>query len=619
MKIIRWKYFGPLAVFLALLIVFFVVFFDPLCARVLQSVASKVNGAKVEVSGFKTKFFQGRVQIARLQVTDRKDPMRNIVETGVLSFQLNPSEVLKKRFVINDASIHGLQFDTPRKTSGALPKAARQQDKEEAPGPAEKLFDKYKDRFKVQLGDMKTDLKGRIQFDPKNTHIVQQSEQLKAKADALPKEWDSRIQTLNAQARLKQISDELDAVKKTPTSGAQALTAVPDSLKKLKDARDQLQKLKSDTQATKDSILGDAKTYRAGIASLQDAKKQDADDILSRLNLDFANPDKLMEGIVGPLVLQRFQTIVKYVQIAREHMPTKKETAAPPVQKRSKGIDVTFPTPGVPPRFWLVKAGLDGVYQNIAAMGSMTNLASDPSLIGKPFVVQLNGASGAQRYALQATLDHVTDVAKDSFSVKATGLDVASAFGSDALSALSGGDAAADVTFNVVGEGSLTGVINVAMTHVKLDKAKFASLVGLSAGGSSTEDSLKTSFANNVIQSIEAMPQISVQGLLSGTWSDPSIKLSSNLTGALSQAIKTSFGNAIKDQRAQLDAKLNDVMNQQKAQLDAKGAELEKNVNDRLGGLESEIDKKIKDASGINLPSSGGLPIKIPSLNKFFK
>jgi len=163
--------------------------------------------------------------------------------------------------------------------------------------------------------------------------------------------------------------------------------------------------------------------------------------------------------------------------------------------------------------------------------------------------------------------------------------------------------------------------MGISLSGVKLDREKFAQQLGLDAGDTaSTEDALKASFVTNVVQSIEAMPQISVQAQLLGTWSDPSLKLTSNLTDVLGGAIKTTFGNAVKEQRAQIEAKLNDVMTKEKAQLDAKTAELEKKVNDRINALQAEVDKKINEASGISLSPAGGTsPVKLPSLDKLFK
>ena len=76
---------------------------------------------------------------------------------------------------------------------------------------------------------------------------------------------------------------------------------------------------------------------------------------------------------------------MKYVEVARKHMPSKKEKDSVRERPRDEGTDVTFPTPAAPPKFWLMKAGLDGLYQGIAASGSLTHLASDPARVGKPF------------------------------------------------------------------------------------------------------------------------------------------------------------------------------------------------------------------------------------------
>jgi uncharacterized protein (TIGR03545 family) len=619
-SIIRWKFVVPAGILFAATAVFFTIFFDGIAERMIEMGASTVNGARVEIDGFKTKFFKGSMEIARLQVTDREHPMQNVVETAGMVFQISPAEALKKRAVINDASIHGLRFNTERKTSGAMPRLEKRDEAGEPPGPAARLAEKYKERFKVSLAGMKGEVKERIEFDPKDTQIVKQSQELKEKADTLPKEWEGRITTLDAENRLKTIEADLQSIKQTPTKGTEALTAVPAALKKLKESRDALQKLKDDVRTTKESITGDISNYKKGVASLPNAKKQDIDNLMSRLNLDFANPERLMEGMIGPMVLQRFQTVLKYVEVARKHMPSKKEKESVPARPRLAGMDITFPTPAAPPRFWLMKAGLDGTYQDIAAKGALTNLASDPARVGKPFRMDLNGARGSQRYMLQATLDHAGEVPKDSFVVRATGIDLATVTGGDSLSALSGGTAAADIAFSVIGEGALGGQIGVSMTGVKLDSTAFMKTVGVPAGANlSTEDQLKANFASNVIKAVEAMPQVTVQAQLFGTWNDPSIKLTSNLTGALGDVIKSSLGNAAKEQRAQLEARLNDVMAKEKAQLDAKGAELQSKVDQRLKSVEADIEKKISEASGIDLGSGGGSPVKLPSLKKIFK
>ena len=67
-----------------------------------------------------------------------------------------------------------------------------------------------------------------------------------------------------------------------------------------------------------------------------------------RINLDFADPQRLMESIIGPTVFERFRTVLKYVQIARQHMPSKKEKETIEERPRAGGTDIRFPTPAAP-------------------------------------------------------------------------------------------------------------------------------------------------------------------------------------------------------------------------------------------------------------------------------
>src|SRR5262245_19054773 len=90
---VRWKYMAPLSIVALALLVFFILFFDPLLARAIETIGAKINGAKVDVAGLKTKFVAGRLSIARLQVADKDQPMQNTLEAGPLVFQMSLSDL----------------------------------------------------------------------------------------------------------------------------------------------------------------------------------------------------------------------------------------------------------------------------------------------------------------------------------------------------------------------------------------------------------------------------------------------------------------------------------------------------------------------------------------------
>lgn len=612
-SIIRWKFVLPAGILVAAIAVFFVLFFDPIVERAIEKVASRVNGAKVEIDGLKTKFFKGRVDVARLQVTDRESPMRNVVETGALAFQLDPSEAARMRFIVNDAALHGLRFNTERASSGAMPRLERKAEDDGPPGPAEKLAKKYAGRFKVSLAGVSAEAKKRIEFDPKETEVVKRSEALQARAEAMPEEWETRVDNLKAEERLDRIEADLESIKKTPTDGAEAFTAIPQAIKKLGQVKADINKLRDDVSATRKSVVSDVRSFRQGILSLNAARSADVENLMSRFNLDFADPKNLMESVIGPVVLDRFRTVLKYVEIARKHMPSKKEKASVAQRPRADGTDVMFPTPAAPPRFWLRKAALDGSYQDIAAEGVMSDLTTDPARAGRPFKLSLSGQKAAQRYSLQATLDHVTDVPRDSFVMKAGGIDVASVTGASA-EMMTGGSATAEIAFSVVGDGGLGGGFRVGMKGVKLDRTAFLKQFELSPD----DEAFKVRFADSLLRSIESLPEIVVDAQLYGNWSDPSLRIGSNLTSAFAGVVKSSVGNLVKDQRAELEARLEKITAQEKAKLNAQAEKLEGKLNERIRAIESRVDQKVSEASGIKL-GAGGSGLKVPGLDKLFK
>lgn len=579
---IRWKYAAPLLIFIAALLVFFILFFDPLLARGIQKFGGKANGAKVDMSGLKTKFLTGRLSIANLQVADPDSPMNNRLEAGPLVFQLSLSDLFSRRVIINEATLSGLAFNTPRKTSGVLPKIqVKKTAAGDPPGAVSQLTEKYKDRFKLNIESIKSDAKAKIDFDPKDLQLVKTGEALKEKAQGLPALWDQRAKNLNVDERLKKAEDQLKAIRSTPTQGSEALSAIPASIKKLKETKAELDGLKKEILQVKSSASTDINEIKSGASGLSQAKKKDVDDLMSRLNLDFANPDRLVEGIIGPLVLQRFQMVFHYIQLARRHMPSRKEKETLPLRPRAKGMDIEFPTLAAPPTFWLMKAVLDGTYESTHASGSLSDLTSDPARVGRPFTVDLKGAQGSKTFSFQSVLDHTGEISKDSLAFQTTG---------------------AEVVLSLVGEENLGGQIKLTLPALKLDET--------------------SPVMRSIARAIEGMKEVTVNAQIYGTWKDPSLKISSNLSPVLSSVLKDSVANAAQDQRKQIEARLDQILADKQKEVEAKVAGLDGKLG-QFADLEAKVQQKISEATGINLGDADGdspIPgLKIPSLKGLFK
>jgi hypothetical protein len=178
---------------------------------------------------------------------------------------------------------------------------------------------------------------------------------------------------------------------------------------------------------------------------------------------------------------------------------------------------------------------------------------------------------------------------------------------------------------SLLGEKNIGGDITISFKNLKLKKEELLQQAGVAPGASlSKDDQLKSRFVNDVAQAIESAPKVDVSAQIFGSWADPSLRITSNLTSLLSDVIKKSVGNLVQDQRKELEAKLDQIIKDKTGDIQAKVGPLEEKLNGQFGGIEKKIQEKVSEASGINLSPAGGgsspLPdLKVPNLKKLFK
>jgi uncharacterized protein (TIGR03545 family) len=120
MKIIRWKAVVPTVIFLLLLVLFIVFFLDGVLKWTMVKSGEAVFGARVSIASVTTKFRATSLAVHGLEVADKSEPMKNLFQLDDAVFDAEALPLLEKRVIIDQASITGVKFGTPRKSSGAL-------------------------------------------------------------------------------------------------------------------------------------------------------------------------------------------------------------------------------------------------------------------------------------------------------------------------------------------------------------------------------------------------------------------------------------------------------------------------------------------------------------------
>ena len=114
---------GILGVLIFLLIVLILAYFfsDNWVEKQVESYASDIVGAKVEIDNFDLNLIELKAGWTRLQVTDPNDTWSNIIETGQAKLNIAAEPLLYRRWIVEELRLEDFRSGTKRETDGKLP------------------------------------------------------------------------------------------------------------------------------------------------------------------------------------------------------------------------------------------------------------------------------------------------------------------------------------------------------------------------------------------------------------------------------------------------------------------------------------------------------------------
>ena len=200
----RWSYILPRAILLSLMWSFFHYGFDPLLRRGVVYSGQRAARAKVEIAELSTTFFAPMLSANNVRVANRKQPGTNLAEFTNLHAKLETQPLLKKSFIVEEASVSGLKWDTKRADSGLLP--GDQPD--ESQDSSSQTLDKVKQELLARGKDWLAGLvdRAKLDFDPNQFESVRLGQELEGR---WPKEFGRYEDQLNALKR------EIDQLRKS--------------------------------------------------------------------------------------------------------------------------------------------------------------------------------------------------------------------------------------------------------------------------------------------------------------------------------------------------------------------------------------------------------------------
>lgn len=374
---IRWPGVAAFVIITVLLAAVWWLLVDGLIERAIERAGTQAVGAQVELAAADLTLFPLGLTLSGLQVTDPKEPMTNAVEVQRISFLMDGLNLLRRKVIVEEMTVEGVRFSTPRKASGAIGKVE--------PGVVEKIA---KTKFvlpSAQVPDVKNVLAN------EELKSLKLAESLRADIQAEQERWKQQLADLPDKAKFDEYKQRLDKVASAGKGGLGGIVGgATEAAAIQKDIRQDLDRITTAKETFEKNIAD----LRARLAEATRAPEEDLRRLRDKYALSpqgLANMSRaLIEGPLG----DRIDTAVRWhamlqpvLQAARERKGNT-EVVKP---LRGRGVDVRFKERAPVPDMLVRTASVALDLPAGLVSGTIRNITTDQPVLGKPMTFEFAG------------------------------------------------------------------------------------------------------------------------------------------------------------------------------------------------------------------------------------
>lgn len=577
----RWKAFIPIAILVALIVVFNIFFLDNLVKRVIEKTGEKIFRAKFEIGHLDLSFKPLSMELRRIQAADASDEWRNLFEMDTARMSIEPFPLLSKKLIINDMTCSGIQWGTERKTSGKLP--PKKKKREEEKGAVEKLMDSTKEMVAEEfsalpvsnLDALSKEIKVDDFIDLSELQSLKAIEEVRNDVEEKYKKWDERVKGIKVKEEADRINRNIKKIEKVKINTVEDIPKVKETIDRLNEIKRSLDKINREVKDTQKSFKEDLNYVNKTINRINEIKDSDYKLVIGKLKLESLETGNISRIVFGPIWVGRVNKALYWVDTARKYMPPKGKEEKKEIKKeRRKGRDINFPLKVVLPKFLIRKVDVSGGKEDFLSFeGVVNDITSNQSLLGRPTKIDLSGKFMKHKLSdiiFTGSIDHVTEKAKDNFDLTVKGIDM---------------------------KGASLGKVEYIPTKVKKGTVDIATTFSLEEDYLENEikaeakkvefvtkkDLKKNSFEYIINDAFSSINLLTLGGRLYGRPGDLKFNLSSNLDKIIAQKIKAIFGKMLEEAKRQIRDRLDGIVEE-------KRGELVKIYNEKMG----ELNEKIK-------------------------
>lgn len=559
-RLIRWKAVVPLALFLVLVVVGWMLFADRLARLTVERGGTAILGARVDVRSLHISFLRGNVTIRGLVAASPFDSLKNLLEARELVADLDLLPLLEKKVVIDRLAATGLRFGTTRTRSGFVSSGGS--------GATGRIMTAVQDwaaqpGLQVPLLRLATGALSIDSLDPRRLQTVQAAESLAARADSSGRAWVAAVDSLDVRATAESAGAFARRLQGARATDLRLIADARRTLERVRQTRDRLSALERGVRA------GET-TLDQGLAALADARRRDYAFARSLVRLPPIDAASVGWVLFGPAAIARFQQALYYARLARAYMPPGLLPRATPSPSRRAGTTVRFPRERALPGFLLRNAevslllGADSAPRTYA--GQLHGLTTAPALYGRPTTFDVR----APALTVEGQLDHVRPPPRDVVGATLRGVALPALRLPGLPITVDPGRGDVSLGFSLKGD-SIRGLWQVRAAAAAWRRER-AQGEGAGAGGPAAD------LLWRVVSEIRALE---LTAELGGTVGHPTLHVRSNLDRAVAERLRAVVG----DQVAQAEARVR--------------AQVDRFVDERVTPVRAQVAKVTADANAL--------------------
>jgi uncharacterized protein (TIGR03545 family) len=588
-KVLRPPGLVVFALFCALVALLWWLYADRLVERGVESTGASLVGARVDLESVDLRPTEGSIRMRGLQVTNPDAPMTNLFEAEEIVVDLMLEPLLTKKVVVQNLIVTGVQFNTPRETSGAL------ENPDPEAGQLWRNVNGWADEVRSGIPSFSLEtLTGAVRTEAisaDSLRTVQYARAVVARVDSMRGSWEAELRALDPRPRidsLRAVVERLEAFRPTLLNATQ----IPGLVQNGRSALTNVTSLQTELAGLDDTVREGVASLAIGPETIAELRAQDLAYARSLLDIPSLEAPSIAPALFGGTALTWLKPVLYWAQTAERFLPPGLDPRRRPGpdRARAEGTTVEFPGRATWPSFLLQQGELGMLIGGAGlAAGAYTatvrNVTSSPSLLGEPMELALGrteGAQGPTGISLFALLDHTSDVLRDTAALSLSGVSLPAIPLEPLGASLDLGLGESTFRFRRVGE----------QIEARLDWAS-ADLGWSRTGGTpATPPRIGTAeWALDLVwRTLTGIERVELGMGLSGTLERPSLSVTSNLAEAVAESLRRELGAQIEEAEARLrqevDSRIQPLVADARGRVTAVQAE----VADRVAAERAEVD-----------------------------